>query len=97
MIERVKQILQRRRAYRTAFLDSQGRLTPHGEAIIADLKRFCRFEQSITVISPISRQTDVPASFQAEGRREVLNRILAHLHVSDADLVRIQERLEDHE
>ena len=97
MIERIGQILRRRRAYRSAFLDSQGRLTTHGEAIIADLKRFCRFEQSITVISPVSRQTDVPASFQAEGRREVLNRILAHLHVSDADLVRIQEQIEGRE
>lgn len=92
MIDRIQRILNRRQAYRRIFLDGEGKLTRDGEMVIADLMRFCRWYQSTTVVSPVSRQTDVPASFQAAGRREVLSRLLAHLHVDDADLVRITER-----
>ncbi len=92
MIDRIQKILGRRQAFRRCFLDGDGKLTPDGEVVIADLMRFCRWYQSTTVVSPVSRQTDVPASFQAAGRREVLARLLAHLHVDDADLVRITEK-----
>jgi hypothetical protein len=84
--------MDRRLAYRTAFLDGEGKLSPHGKVIMADLKRYCRWAGSITIVSPVSRQVDVPASFQAEGRREVMARILSHLHVDDADLIRLIER-----
>lgn len=90
-------ILNRRHAYRRVFLDGEARLSKDGEAIIADLARFCRLHRSTTVVSTVSRQTDVPATFQAEGRREVLLRILAHLHVTDADLIRITERIDTDE
>lgn len=92
MIDRLQRILNRRMAYRRIFLDGEGNLTKDGEAVIKDLARFCRLHRSTTIVSTISRQTDVPASFQAEGRREVILRILGHLHVDDADLVRITER-----
>lgn len=92
MIKRLQQILNRRKAYRRCFLGEDGKLTPDAEAVMADLARFCRLNRSTTVVSMITQQTDVPASFQAEGRREVIQRILAHLHVDDADLVRITEK-----
>lgn len=92
MIDRIEKILGRRQAYRRLFLGEDGKLTRDGEAVIKDLARFCRLHRSTTVVSTVSRQTDVPASFQAEGRREVILRILGHLHVDDADLVRLTER-----
>jgi hypothetical protein len=74
------------------FLGDDGKLTKDAELVINDLARFCRLHRSTSVISLTTRQTDVPATFQAEGRREVLLRILGHLHVDDADLVRLTER-----
>lgn len=92
MIDRLQKILNRRGAYRRLFLGDDGKLKPDAEAVFADLARFCRLHRSTTIVSTVSRQTDVPASFQAEGRREVILRILGHLHVDDADLIRITER-----
>jgi hypothetical protein len=74
------------------FLGNDGKLTKDAELVINDLARFCRLHRSTSVISLTTRQTDVPATFQAEGRREVILRILGHLHVDDADLVRLTER-----
>lgn len=92
MIEFARRLMRRRGAYRRCFLDEAGRLTPAGEDVVRDLARFCRLHRSTTVVSAVSRQSDVPATFQAEGRREVMLRILAHLHIDDADLVRLTER-----
>lgn len=92
MIDHLKKVFNRRMAYRRIFLDEEGKLTPDGEIVFNDLARFCRLHRSTSIISTISRQTDVPASFQAEGRREVLLRLLGHLHVDDADLLRITEK-----
>lgn len=92
MIDSIQRILNRRNAYRRLFLNEDGSLKPDAEAIIKDLAKFCRLHRSTTIVSTVSRQTDVPATFQAEGRREVILRILGHLHVDDADLVRLTER-----
>lgn len=92
MIDRLQKILNRRQAYRRLFLGDDGKLTKDAELVISDLARFCRLHRSISIVSLTTRQTDVPASFQAEGRREVILRVLGHLHVDDADLVRITER-----
>ena len=92
MIARIERILKRRQAYRFLFLDAEGKLKPEAELVLEDLARFCRLHRSTSVVSMTTRQTDVPASFQAEGRREVILRVLGHLHVADADLVRLTER-----
>ena len=92
MIDSIQRILNRRNAYRRLFLNDDGSLKPDAEDIIKDLARFCRLHRSTSIVSMTTRQTDVPASFQAEGRREVILRILGHLHVSDADLVKLTER-----
>lgn len=92
MNDRIEKILKRRQAYRRMFLDDDGKLTKDAEVIISDLARFCRLHRSTSIISMNTRQTDVPASFQAEGRREVILRILGHLHVDDSDLFRLTEK-----
>jgi hypothetical protein len=85
----IKRILFKRQAYRRLFMD-EGKLKPDAEVVLADLLKFCRFHQSITVVSPISRQTDVPASFQAEGRREVITHIIDHINADDSDLYKAE-------
>lgn len=94
MIARIQQIINRRKAYRRCFFGDDGKLTKDAETVLADLSRFCRWYNSTTIVSPVSRQTDVPASFQAAGRREVFARLMANLHVSDADLLRMTEERE---
>lgn len=77
-------LLRRRRAYRQLFLEDDGSLKLEAEVVMKDLARFCRLARPTTVVSPISRQTDVPATFQAEGRREVMLRLLAMIRPDDA-------------
>lgn len=90
----IERIINKRRAYRRVFMEGD-KLSRDAEIVIADLLKFCRYHQSITVVSPISRTTDVPASFQAEGRREVMARILDHIHADDADLVKLERNSDE--
>jgi hypothetical protein len=90
----IESIIYKRRAYRRVFMDGD-KLSRDAEIVLADLMKFCRYHQSITVVSPISRTTDVPASFQAEGRREVMARILDQLHADDADLIKLERTSND--
>lgn len=85
----LRSVILRKQTYRRLFMD-EDKLKPDAEVFFADLMRFCRWHSSITVVSPVSRQTDVPASFQAEGRREVLARILDHLRPNDAKLMKLE-------
>lgn len=82
----------RRSAYRSAFLNGQGQLTDAGERVMADLAKFCRVRESITVVSPITRTVDTHASMQAEGRREVFNRLAYYLNLSEQDIFQLMER-----
>jgi len=97
MMDHIEKILFRRRAYRRMFLGDDGKLTRDAEIVLSDLSRFCRLHGSTTVVSSISRQTDVPATFQAEGRREVILRVLANLHINDSDLFRLTEKEATHD
>jgi hypothetical protein len=92
MTDRTEKIMARRMAYRRMFLGDDGKLTQDGKTVLADLSKFCRLTESVTVISPVSRQVDVPATFQAEGRREVILRLLDHLDVDDSDLFQLTKK-----
>lgn len=75
-MNKLRQIIFRKHlAYKQCFLDERGDLTPAAKVVLADLAKFAAVAESITVVSPVSRQTDVPASFQREGRREVFTRV----------------------
>jgi len=89
MTDKTEKILLRRMAYRRMFLGDDGKLTQDGKVVMADLSKFCRLHTSTTVVSKISGQVDPLASFQAEGRREVINRLLDHLNVDDSDLFQL--------
>ena len=84
-----EKIHRRRRAYRMLFLDNAGNPTPTAEIVLADLKRFCRAQSSTVMVSPVSKQIDPLA--MAEGRREVWNRLQHYLHISDREIIELQE------
>ena len=81
------------RAFKRLFLDGEGKLTPDGELFVQRMAQFCRAHRSTTIVSPASKSVDVPASFQAEGRREVYLWLMSHLHVNESDLFRLTERM----
>lgn len=76
----------RRHAFRACFLGEDGKPTLDGEVVLADLKRFCKLTDSSFVPG------DPYATALNEGRREVMNRILAHLYLSDDTIAAIVEQ-----
>jgi hypothetical protein len=84
-------IRKRKYAYRRMFLGENGQLSADGQAVLADLAKFCKANQSTAVVSPISRTVDPIASALAEGRREVWLRIMAHLHIEDRVIFNLNE------
>jgi hypothetical protein len=95
MIEKLlARIRKRKYAYRRMFLAESGQLSPDGEIVLADLKKFCRATASTVVVSPVSRSVDPIATAMAEGRREVWLRIMAHLHLEDRAVINLEENEE---
>jgi hypothetical protein len=71
--------LIRRRAYKAAFNN------PEGRKVLADLRRFCR------ATLPTADINNVQATYLLEGRREVWCRIQAHLQLTDEDVYTLIE------
>lgn len=71
--------LIRRRAYRAAFNN------PEGRKVLADLRRFCR------ATLPTADVNNVQATYLLEGRREVWLRIQAHLQLTEDDVFKLIE------
>lgn len=90
MQKTVRRLMRRRDAYRRIFAPS-GELSSSAELVLNDLRKFCRGTSSTIVVSPITGQVDPIASGVAAGRKEVWDRIIQNLHVSDADIYRIME------
>lgn len=82
-------------AYRRLFLDGEGNLTPDGKVVFDDLAIFCRFLESSVVVSPQAATTDVPATFLAEGRREVFLRLAARLRLETWRMVQRTAEVSD--
>lgn len=71
--------LIRRRAYKAAFNN------PEGRKVLADLRRFCR------ATMPTADINNVQATYLLEGRREVWCRIQAHLQLTEEDVFTLIE------
>ena len=91
MTRLLERILHRRRNYRLLFLDGDNKPNRAAEVVLADLRRFCRAQSSTAAINPLTRSIDPLAMAMAEGRREVWNRIQAHLNLSDREITHLQE------
>lgn len=87
----LERIFMKRQAYRRMFLDQEGRVRPDAEIVLADLKKFCRAVTPTVVVSPVSKTIDPIAMAMAEGRREVWNRLMAHLYLEDKILLNLRD------
>lgn len=72
-------VIIRRKAYRKTFDN------PEGRKVLADLRRFCRG----TV--PYADINNERATYLLAGRNEVWCRILAHLHLTEEDVIQLVE------
>ena len=81
----IDRILRRRSHYRVVFKGKSG------EAVLADLKRFCRAMSTPLVVSAQSGCSDPMATGVAIGRQEVFQRIIQHLNLDDAQLLKLKE------
>lgn len=83
----IKNVLVRRSHYRKIFKDESG------QAVLADLKRFCRGQSSPLMAS--NGQSDVMGTGVAIGRQEVFNRIIAMINISDEQLTNLKEYMNE--
>lgn len=70
--------------------DEQGELTVDGRRVLADLRGFCRANETCVVFDKEGRY-DTHATAVAEGRREVLLRIQHTLGLTDEALMRLRD------
>lgn len=91
IVNRFLRFWNRRESYRRCFVSADGKLTRHGEAVLADLASFCRANRPTVVFASPQRVVDTHASMLAEGRREVYCRIIEILGMTDAQLNQLKE------
>lgn len=85
----------RRANYRGCFTDPNGKLTKQGEAVLRDLAHYCRANRPTVVVSPVSRTVDTHATMLAEGRREVYNRIVQVLGMTDEQITSLKDEADE--
>lgn len=91
-MNRLQNLLFRKHvAYRQCFLDDNGELTAAAKIVLADLAKFGGVTETPTIVSPVSRQTDVPATMQRVGRSEAYWRIWRFLRLPVHKLFEIEE------
>lgn len=78
-------------AYRQCFMGENGELTAAGKIVLADIAKFANVTNTPTVISPVSRVTDVPATMQRVGRSEVFFRAWRFLRLPVHQLFEVEE------
>lgn len=88
----IEKILRKKLAYRRTFMNGEGQLSPEAEIVFNDLRKFCRATGSTMVLSPVSKTIDPLAMAMAEGRREVWNRIMAHLYVNERQVFELHDQ-----
>lgn len=91
MLEQIQRILRRRSHYRRVFQDTG----VSGEAVLADLRRFCRFGESPLTVSHTTQAADPFSTAVRIGRAEVFARIANMLHIDDAQLLKLKDTAED--
>lgn len=86
----IQRVLNRRSHYRHVFQSSKA----SGDFVLADLRRFCRAGEPAIVLSK-DGATDVYATGMVAGRQEVFWRIVHHLNLDDAQLIKLKETYDD--
>lgn len=87
--ERIKaRMFRRRDAYRAVFAP-HGDLGPMAEVVMQDLSHYCHVRRSSFKFSTVTRQSDALAMAFAEGQRDVFNRIISQLELTNDQIDRI--------
>ncbi|NHC63184.1 hypothetical protein [Paenalcaligenes suwonensis] len=86
VMRRIQMITGLRSRYRRVF---DGR---DGDAVLADLAKFCKVGRSSVATSRITGAVDTHATMLAEGRREVFLHIAKVLRMTDEQINEIMER-----
>ena len=84
-------LFQRKRAYQRLFATVNGEPVGDARAVLADLKRFARLGEAPLVVSPVSGAVDPVASAVRAGRQEVVQRVLAMIHLNDRAIFNLKE------
>lgn len=103
-MSRIGAVFRRRKhAYERLFRLAPGAIgeagdgAPTGDArtVLADLRRFARLPDAPIARSTLSGQTDALATGVMIGRQEVVNRILAHLHIDERAIFNLRDETDD--
>lgn len=86
----IDRILRRRSYYLALF--KEGNLS--SQAVLADLRRFCKVGEPPLVIGA-NGQTDIYATGMVAGRQEVFWRIATYLNLDDSQLFKLKESYND--
>lgn len=86
-LEHFQRLLRRNRAFRNCFTDRNGQLTDDAAIVMGELHYFCHARRPSYKLAA-NGVIDPYATHVAEGRREVLNRILDLLQLDPAMLDR---------
>lgn len=97
MVARVWATLRKRDIIRQGMLDDHDNFQPWARVLMHDLGKFCYLGRPTTKVSKITGSVDPIACAVAEGRREVLLRILEMLRFSDDKALNMIEQLNQRE
>jgi hypothetical protein len=86
---------RRKHAYERLFKLADCAPTGDARTVLADLKRFARLPDAPVARSALSGQTDALATGVMIGRQEVVNRILAHLHIDERAFFNLKDETDD--
>jgi hypothetical protein len=87
-------LLRRKHAYVRLFRMQTDGPTGDVRTVLADLKRFARLPDA-PIVRSVAGQVDPIASAVLAGRQEVVNRILAHVHIDERAYFNLREETDD--
>lgn len=90
LVQILSRLNKRRAAYRAVFLQQDEQVKPSCVEVLKDLRRFCHADRPTYRVGG-DGNVDPLASMVAEGRREVWQRIVEHLHLDDRFITNLRE------
>lgn len=97
MIARIWATIRKRDTLRQFMMTDRDEFQPGAQVLMNELARFCYLNRPTTKVSKITGRIDSHASAIAEGRREVVLRILELLRFTDEKALKLIEQLNERE
>jgi len=93
-VSAVERLFRTNVAYKRLFLNEDGTMKPEARIVLADLAKYAAIDNP-TVVSPLTQQTDIPATHQRIGRGDILRRVLTRLKQSPSAMLETMESIRD--